>query len=382
MEIGSEVWLRDEVVAWKKVVILEKNVAACTLVVADKDSKYSKIEIAVPDFKETTDLKMCNTSVGWSERMGGTLAESSGEIEDTAHAVDDLIRLTHLHEPAILHTLSSRFHRNIIYTSTGPILIAINPFKKLPLYTDEVLARYEQYGVSKSHGISPPPLPPHAFVTADTAYRQMLDPPSDSMPRDQSILVSGESGAGKTVTAKIIMKYLAAIAAISGNTTGNTGETGEKHMGIEQQVLESNPLLEAFGNARTLRNDNSSRFGKFIQIRFNRRAQLVGAVIQTYLLEKVRVVSQQYGERNYHIFYEMCAKAAPKEGKEEELLSEEEEPLSELLLHQRSLSLESFLYTSQSGCYERRDGVYDAEQFVDTVHAAEAMGIDRSQIQV
>jgi myosin-5 len=373
MEVGAELWLRDEAEAWKRVVIAAKHDAACTLVLADSNGR--KTEIAVPDFKETVDLKMCNTSIGWGDSVGGSGASDAAE-SDTAHEVDDLIRLTHLHEPAILHTLSSRFHKNIIYTSTGPILIAINPFQRLPLYTAEVLARYEQHGISKSHGISPPPLPPHAFVTADTAYRQMMDPPSDSVPRDQSILVSGESGAGKTVTAKIIMRYLAAIAAVS-----NKELNGQ--MGIEQQVLESNPLLEAFGNARTLRNDNSSRFGKFIQIRFNQRAQLVGAVVQTYLLEKVRVVSQQCGERNYHIFYEMCAlpPSSPSSSatSSSSTSSQQQQQLASEL--RQGLSLPSFFYTGQSDCYERRDGVHDAEQFLDTVHAAVAMGFDREQLQ-
>jgi myosin V len=193
-------------------------------------------------------------------------------------SIDNLIQLIHLHEPAILDVLTNRYNDNIIYTFTGPILLAINPFKKLNIYSDEIILKYY-----KLKNIN---LKPHIFSIAKLAYNNLIQ-----NKKNQSILISGESGAGKTVTAKLIMKYL------SLNNNKNTN--------IEELVLAANPILESFGNAKTIRNNNSSRFGKFIQIYFDKDGYLSGAMIETYLLEKIRVINQSKNERNFHIFYQL-----------------------------------------------------------------------------
>merc|ERR1719230_975859 len=180
-------------------------------------------------------------------------------------ALDDLTQLTHLHEPAVLSSLQNRFDVDKIYTFTGPILIAVNPFKMIPgIYSEELLRTF----------ITPKPLAkPHVFCTSNAAYLGVSE-----RKLCQTVLISGESGAGKTETTKHVMKFLA---------TAGAGQGGM--LTIEKQVLESNPLLEAFGNARTLRNDNSSRFGKFIILQFQASSgshmRLCGAKINTYLLE-------------------------------------------------------------------------------------------------
>ena len=210
--------------------------------------------------------------------------------------IDDLTQLQHLNEPAVLHSLQMRFDVDKIYTFTGPILISVNPFKRLPgMYDDETL---EEFIRTKST------TKPHVFATANSAFKGICEE-----GKCQTVLISGESGAGKTVSTRYVMKYLASAGS------GGHGERTE----VEKQVLETNPLLEGFGNARTLRNDNSSRFGKFIELQFKPppdgprdapASRLCGACIHTYLLEKVRVTAYQEGERNYHIFYQCCAAAA------------------------------------------------------------------------
>jgi myosin-5 len=186
----------------------------------------------------------------------------------------------------------------ITFTSTGPILLAVNPFKRVDVYGQSILQSYETTGTLRARGEPVPREPPHVFEVADNAYRAMVHPPDGATgSRDQSILVSGESGAGKTETAKFTMRYLATIAGSSrAHRRRNSGVMQEGQVvaggeqSIEQQVLESNPILEAFGNARTTRNDNSSRFGKFIKLQFAGAShRIVGANIKHYLLEKVRV---------------------------------------------------------------------------------------------
>lgn len=230
--------------------------------------------------------------------------------------MENLINLPYLHEPAILFCLQERYTSGDIYTYTGPILIALNPFKSLPLYSSETLEGYYNHGLLKSQGIElGAPLAPHVFAIADASYREMMrlmhgqgfarfssssNGSSVSMvSADQSILISGESGAGKTESTKIVLRYL---------TSVGSSQAQEKEKGsVMDKVLQSNPILEAFGNARTLRNDNSSRFGKFIELQFSKRGHLIGGSIRTYLLEKVRLPLQQRGERSFHIFYQLFA---------------------------------------------------------------------------
>ena len=238
--------------------------------------------------------------------------------------VEDLINLPYLHEPAILHCLQNRYVGGNIYTNTGPILIALNPFKTVPLYTPQILESYYNFGLLKSQGIEGcRALPPHVYAVADAAYRDMMRVMSQSLTSkpqtaiNQTILISGESGAGKTESTKVVLRYLTTVGNSSGSSLYVTGSVMDK-------VLQSNPILESFGNARTIRNDNSSRFGKFIELHFSKRGHLIGGTIRTYLLEKVRLVTQQKGERNFHIMYQLIAGCSFEEREAWQLVSAED----------------------------------------------------------
>lgn len=324
--------------------------------------------------------------------------EKKDENEDELKVPSNLIHLTHLHEPAVVFCLRSRYAKNEIYTSTGPILLALNPFKDVKgIYSDDLMRKYCERGQGIYDGSFPKKkrseskLSPHVYEIADNAYRAMMraleEGQSVESISDQSILVSGESGAGKTVTTKIIMKYLAALSkrsskvkqkkkaktdfvngwaglpqnyAGSNQDTTETTSAGHSGSNTEQKVLESNPILESFGNARTIRNDNSSRFGKFIEIQFSETGKLLGAFIDSYLLEKVRLIKQADGERNYHIFYELLAGSSGSERKE--------------LLLNRSNPEDFAMTTSPSSTYSRRDGVKDDATFSALKKAMLTMG--------
>ncbi|OPJ67397.1 unconventional myosin-Vb-like [Patagioenas fasciata monilis] len=203
---------------------------------------------------------------------------------DCLSGADDLVALSHLHEPAVLHSLRRRFlEANTIYTYCGIILVAINPYKPLPIYEEEVICAYS--------GREMGDMDPHIFALAEEAYKQMV-----RFGKNQSLIISGESGAGKTASAKYAMRYFTTVGGCLGDSS------------MEEKVLASSPLMEAFGNAKTARNDNSSRFGKYIEIGFS-QAHVTGATIKTYLLEKSRVTFQAKAERNYHIFYQLCTSA-------------------------------------------------------------------------
>ncbi|OQS00427.1 myosin [Thraustotheca clavata] len=200
----------------------------------------------------------------------------------------DMVNLNYLHEAAILYNLKTRFHQGLPYTYTGPICIAVNPYKWLDIYDPKIQTLYMDVDKLQE-------LPPHVYAISARSYHHM-----QVFGENQSILVSGESGAGKTETTKILMSHLA--------TAGD--KTDADHtltLNIVDRVLQSNPLMESFGNAKTSRNDNSSRFGKFSELQFNDEYQLVGARCNTYLLEKSRVSTHGKGERNYHIFYQLLA---------------------------------------------------------------------------
>ncbi|XP_072471842.1 LOW QUALITY PROTEIN: unconventional myosin-VIIb [Notamacropus eugenii] len=194
----------------------------------------------------------------------------------SAQGVEDMILLGDLNEAGIVHNLLIRYQKHKIYTYVGAILVAVNPYQVLPIYTMDQIQLYYNRKIGE--------LPPHVFAIADSCYFNMK-----KNKRDQCCIISGESGAGKTETTKLILQFLAIISG--------------QHSSIEQQVLEANPILEAFGNAKTVRNDNSSRFGKYIEIHFNKNGVIEGAQIEHFLLEKSRVCRQAPEERNYHIFY-------------------------------------------------------------------------------
>ncbi|KAK1146131.1 hypothetical protein AOXY_G35959 [Acipenser oxyrinchus oxyrinchus] len=198
--------------------------------------------------------------------------------EDELHTFDDLTKVNPVTTTTVLKCLHARYSADVFYTHAGCTLVAVNPFKHVPcLYSLEVMKEYH---------VNPQPqeLKPHVFILAEQAYRNVQ---GQVEPVNQSLIVSGESGAGKTWTPRCLMKYYATVAASS-----SSQKCQDMIERIERRVLESNPVMEAFGNARTLRNNNSSRFGKYIQLQLNRSQQLVGASIQTYLLEKTRVTCQ------------------------------------------------------------------------------------------
>uniref|UniRef100_A0A3Q3WH83 Uncharacterized protein n=1 Tax=Mola mola TaxID=94237 RepID=A0A3Q3WH83_MOLML len=213
---------------------------------------------------------------------------------------NDLTALSYLHEPAVLHNLKVRFvESRIIYTYCGVILVAVNPYKQLHIYGDAIIHAYSGQNMGD--------MDPHIFAVAEEAYKQMA-----RNHKNQSIIVSGESGAGKTVSARYAMRYFAVVS-----------KSGSKAR-VEDKVLASNPITEAIGNAKTTRNDNSSRFGKYTEISFDKRHRIIGANMRTYLLEKSRVVFQGDNERNYHIFYQLCSCAQLPEFKGLRLLGADE----------------------------------------------------------
>lgn len=448
MEIGAHVWLRKEDSQWgwvpavvtRKDAVTIRGVELINLTLKDdpnievtmpaseprgnygmqrsgshyfEDEEEFEVVVTVdPEQLKTADhddIKLRNLPTSFhlsgEDPEAGVVASPSNHVSPgVVGGVDDLIGLTHLHEPAILHALRLRYDADIIYTATGPILIAVNPFKKMDIYSMEIMERYCQQGEQSSSGNSTTTfttpfknhrvlgqanqkrrLSPHVYQAADDAYRAMMrgmentelmhggsgratrnlhrgDSALTAMQRDtptnQSILVSGESGAGKTVTTKIVLNYFAMLskrlAQSSRQNTPNNGEDAPKEVSVEQQVLKSNPILESFGNARTIRNDNSSRFGKFIDIRFTRSGKLSGASIETYLLEKVRLIHPGPGERNYHVFYQFLSCATHQERK---------------AFFCDGKRLQDFRLLSQSGTYDRRDGVRDEENHQEMLDA-------------
>ena len=366
----------------------------------------------------------------------------------------NLIELTHLHEPSVVHALRHRYKScnedmNGIYTDTGPILLAVNPFKadaSGKLYGDDAVEKYRARGeedwlTKRENGQKDgmeerEVLGPHVYAVADRTYRTLmsrLHPKDDGSSAtgkkaipggrgikasskggdaiiNQSVLVSGESGAGKTVTTKLLMGYL---AKLSQNPTDGALQENKKRlsqlrkeMSIERRVLESNPIMESFGNARTVRNDNSSRFGKYIEMKFTANrgmsslknndsllgATLIGASIETYLLERVRLVHQSPGERNYHIFYELFSLKYDDYDAEEFVgtvieqsadRSEDKASLSgDELVNKYGLGqydMDDFNIINSSGTYDRRDGVSDSSTFADLCRAMSIMGFKREE---
>ncbi|XP_038217594.1 unconventional myosin-Va [Zerene cesonia] len=312
---GARVWVEHPIKVWEGATVTNDYRSGVLLVQIDDTNEIRQIKIT--DERRMPPLRNPSLLIGQN----------------------DLTSLSYLHEPAVLHNLKVRFcDRNAIYTYCGIVLVAINPYYDLPIYGDETIMAYR--------GQSMGDLDPHIFAVSEEAYTKL-----ERERRDQSIIVSGESGAGKTVSAKYAMRYFAAVG-------GNASETQ-----VERKVLASSPIMEAIGNAKTTRNDNSSRFGKFIEIHFDSQYRISGASMRTYLLEKSRVVYQSSGERNYHIFYQLCAAAAMDQ-------------LPELQLDHQ----DTFHYLNQGGSPDI-DGVDDFKTFKETKNALTTLGVTESEQQ-
>ncbi|XP_071168710.1 unconventional myosin-Ie-like isoform X1 [Mytilus edulis] len=247
--------------------------------------------------------------------------------------VDDMVLLQKISEPAIVENLKKRFMEDVIYTYIGPVLVSVNPFKHINIFTDREVELYQ--GAAQYEN------PPHVYALADNMYRNMLID-----MENQCVIISGESGAGKTVAAKFIMGF---ITKVSGG--------GTKVQKIKDVILESNPLLEAFGNAKTVRNNNSSRFGKYVEMQFSRGGEPDGGKISNFLLEKSRVVSQNSNERNFHIFYQL-------------LFGADDQTKQNLGL----TTPDYYNYLNQTGTY-KVDGTDDVQEFKDTMNAMKVVGI-------
>uniref|UniRef100_A0A671YJU1 Myosin-9 n=1 Tax=Sparus aurata TaxID=8175 RepID=A0A671YJU1_SPAAU len=262
--------------------------------------------------------------------------------------VEDMAELTCLNEASVLHNLKERYYSGLIYTYSGLFCVVINPYKYLPIYTDEIVNMYKG---KKRHE-----MPPHIYAITDTAYRSMMQD-----REDQSILCTGESGAGKTENTKKVIQYLAHVASSFKVVVLGMHKCTVKGLGeLEKQLLQANPILEAFGNAKTVKNDNSSRFGKFIRINFDVNGYIVGANIETYLLEKSRAVRQAKEERGFHIFYYMLTGAGDK-------------LRSELCLEDYSK------YRFLSNGNMTIPGQQDKDLFTETMDAFQIMGIPEEE---
>ncbi|NWT75580.1 MYH4 protein, partial [Prunella himalayana] len=255
--------------------------------------------------------------------------------------IEDMAMMTHLHEPAVLYNLKERYAAWMIYTYSGLFCVTVNPYKWLPVYNPEVVTGYR--GKKRQEA------PPHIFSISDNAYQFML-----TDRHNQSILITGESGAGKTVNTKRVIQYFATIA-VTGEKKKDP-QPGKMQGTLEDQIIQANPLLEAFGNAKTVRNDNSSRFGKFIRIHFGPTGKLASADIETYLLEKSRVTFQLSSERSYHIFYQIMSNKKPE--------------LIDLLLI--STNPYDFLYVSQGEVTVA--SIDDSEELLATDNAVDILG--------
>lgn len=253
--------------------------------------------------------------------------------------VEDMAELTCLNEASVLHNLKERYYSGLIYTYSGLFCVVINPYKNLPIYSEEIV---DMYKGKKRHE-----MPPHIYAITDTAYRSMMQD-----REDQSILCTGESGAGKTENTKKVIQYLAHVAS-SHKSKKDQGE-------LERQLLQANPILEAFGNAKTVKNDNSSRFGKFIRINFDVNGYIVGANIETYLLEKSRAIRQAKDERTFHIFYYLLSGAG-------------EHLKTDLLLEPYNK------YRFLSNGHVTIPGQQDKDMFQETMEAMRIMGIPEDE---
>ncbi|KFW78601.1 Myosin-7B, partial [Manacus vitellinus] len=304
-------WIPDEKEAYIEVEIKESSGGKVTVETKDKETRVVKEDEVQPMNPPKFDM------------------------------IEDMAMLTHLNEASVLHNLKRRYSHWMIYTYSGLFCVTINPYKWLPVYTAPVVAAYK--GKRRTEA------PPHIYSIADNAYNDML-----RNRENQSMLITGESGAGKTVNTKRVIQYFAIVAAL--------GDTPGKKLGtLEDQIIEANPAMEAFGNAKTIRNDNSSRFGKFIRIHFGPSGKLASADIDIYLLEKSRVIFQQPKERSYHIYYQILSGKKPE--------------LQDMLL----LSLNPYDYHFCSQGVTTVDNLDDGEELMATDHAMDILGFSNDE---
>merc|ERR1712158_96848 len=235
---------------------------------------------------DTVDGDKVNVKVGWEPKTFKS-AQVMQVNPPKMERCEDVTGMTYLNDASVLWNLKTRYIAQLIYTYSGLFCVVINPYKRYPIYTDTVV---RMYGGKRRNEV-----PPHLFAISDGAYQQMM-----AYAKDQSMLITGESGAGKTENTKKVITYFAILGA-----NEKKGAGGEEKANLEDRIVQTNPILESYGNAKTIRNDNSSRFGKFIRIYFNQMGKLAGGFIDVYLLEKSRVTYQQDNERGYHIFFQL-----------------------------------------------------------------------------
>ncbi|XP_029113797.1 unconventional myosin-Ib isoform X3 [Scleropages formosus] len=265
--------------------------------------------------------------------------EAKTSLLDNMIGVGDMVLLEPLTEESFINNLKNRFDHSEIYTYIGSVVISLNPYRPLPIYTADKVEEYRNRNFYE--------LSPHIYALADEAYRSLRD-----QDKDQCILITGESGAGKTEASKLVMSYVAAVCG-----------KGQEVNKVKEQLLQSNPVLEAFGNAKTVRNDNSSRFGKYMDIEFDFKGDPLGGVISNYLLEKSRVVKQPRGERNFHIFYQLLSGAS-------------EDTLKKLKLD-RDLSKYNYLSLDSAAV----NGLDDAANFRTVRNAMQIVGFMEDEVQ-
>ncbi|EAW12465.1 type V myosin [Aspergillus clavatus NRRL 1] len=336
-EVGTRAWQPDPTEGWIASEVKEK------LVDGDRVQLVFLLENGETKMLETTELELqVDNNPNLPPLMNPAMLEAS----------EDLTNLSHLNEPAVLQAIKLRYAQKEIYTYSGIVLIATNPFARVDsLYVPQMVQVYA--GKQRASQA------PHLFAIAEEAFADML---RDG--KNQTIVVSGESGAGKTVSAKYIMRYFA--TRESSDQPGKYSTSRADAISeTEEQILATNPVMEAFGNAKTTRNDNSSRFGKYIEIMFDDRNNIVGAKIRTYLLERSRLVFQPLKERNYHIFYQLVTGATDQEKQDLGLAS-----------------IEDFDYLNQGGT-PTIDGVDDKAEFNATRKSLSTIGVlERTQAEI
>ncbi|EFY91510.1 Myosin type-2 heavy chain 1 [Metarhizium acridum] len=332
-DVGTRAWQPDAAEGWVASELVSKDIDGSTAKLVFKLDNGETKTVEVP-----VDALQSGNHASLPPLMNPTMLEAS----------DDLTNLSHLNEPAVLQAIRLRYLQKEIYTYSGIVLIATNPFARVDsLYVPGMVQVY----AGKQRATQAP----HLFAIAEEAFIDMI---RDN--KNQTIVVSGESGAGKTVSAKYIMRYFA--TRESPENPGARSKRGPEAMSeTEEQILATNPIMEAFGNAKTTRNDNSSRFGKYIEIMFDEKTNIIGAKIRTYLLERSRLVFQPLKERNYHIFYQLVAGASDSQRQDLDILP-----------------IEQFEYLNQGNC-PTIDGVDDKAEFEATKKSLQTIGVSEAQ---